>query len=426
MDVNETPGTPEPERPPEQPTDGWLPQWTEPEIQPPGTEPAPAVPPAGQAVWYTVGPATPEQTPLPSYREPDPEEDTAVPKMITAASPVSRARLEETEKQTQAPLWPAVVTGSLLLVSFSLVAIATAGERSIPGAIATAAVCMTACLAFFVLMLVITLRRQQEQRELMGYAVCSQEAAGVIEVYADRAIKITPRTRTVVYFRRPDTVIWESPRLLTVSDGYAAIVWQAEELTVPALENLRRILYAAIPESGRKSTGRTIASALSLPPLPDIRFSEEPLCRFQYRPNAKREADRRIGTFMARCLPFTVIGALVAGALLGNMFRLPSLGAGITVFSLSAFCLMQGLATAILWLRLHNDSDETPPVGMAFTQSGLAVEENGCLRFLPRGCYKSLFKRDVLALQTPVGQLCIPWEDIPDPDLVKRLLTIGE
>lgn len=424
MDVNDTPTTPDPGQSPEPSTDGWLPQWQSPVKQPSAAAPRPA---GGQAVWYPVEPISSQQTPLPSYQEPDPEENTTVPKMITAASPVERPRLEEIEKQTQAPLWPAVLTGSLLLLSFSLVAIGIAGERSIPEAMATAAVCMTACLAFFVLMLVITVRRQQTQRELMSYAVRSQETAGVIEVYADRAIRITPRTRTVVYFRRPDTVIWESSHLLTVSDGYAAIVWQAEELTVPALEHLRRILYAAIPESGRKSTGRTIAAAHSLPPLPDIRFTEEPVCRFQYQPNAKRETDRKIGTFMAHCLPFTVIGALVAGAILGNMFRFPALGVGIGIFALSAFCLMQGLATAILWLRLHKDGrDATPLVGIAFTQSGLAVEENGCLRFLPRGCYKSLFKRDILALQTPVGQLCIPWEDIPDPDLVKRLLTIGE
>ena len=141
----------------------------------------------------------------------------------------------------------------------------------------------------------------------------------------------------------------------------------------------------------------------------------------------KRETDRKIGILMARCLPFTVIGSAVAGALLGNLFRNTSRAVGITVFSLAAFCLLQGLATVIFWYQLRRDSGTgSPAVGIAFTRQGIAIEENGCLRFLPRGCYKSLFKRDILALQTPVGQLCIPWEDIPDPDLVKSLLTIGE
>ena len=424
MEPNGTSGAPEPERP-DNPADGWLPQWKGPVIPPPvRTDQTPA---GGQRVWYPVEPAAPMQPPLPAYREPEPGEDTAIPKMITAVTPVNRERREEIEKQTQPPLWPAVLTGSLLLVSFSMAAIATAGEQSIPGAIATAAICMTACLAFFVLMLVVTARRQRDQRELLRYAAASQEAAGLIEVYADRAIKITPRTRTVVYFRRPETVVWESPRLLTISDGYAAIVWQAEELTVQALENLRRIVYPAIPESGRKSTGRTIASAAALNPLPDIHFTDDTVCRFRYRPNMKRETDRKIGILMARCLPFTVIGSAVAGALLGNLFRNTSRAVGITVFSLAAFCLLQGLATVIFWYQLRRDSGTgSPAVGIAFTRQGIAIEENGCLRFLPRGCYKSLFKRDILALQTPVGQLCIPWEDIPDPDLVKSLLTIGE
>lgn len=413
-----------PVQPPQQATEErWLPPQETPPPPPPVVSPY-GMPPTG---WQSVVQPLPADQPLPAYREESGQEDTTIPHMITAASPLSQERLLELEKQTRLPLWPMALTGGILLVCFSLAAISIVMENSIPGSITASIVCIAACAAFLVFLLVAYTRRQQEQRQLVGFAACNQEQDGVIEVYADRVVKITPHTRTVVYFRRKETTVWESTRMLTVSDGYAAIVWQAEDLTVPALEHLRQRIYPAIPPARRKSSGRMIALAEKLPPLPDIALSRNTLCRFQYQPDRRREADRRAGVLTAHTLPFNAAGAAVAGSLLSGLFPLSlPYGLSIALYALLILFLAQGVTTAVIILRQPPQQKRDTAIGIAFTADGLAVEENDCLRFIPRGWYKSLIKKDILALETPVGQLCIPWEAVPDPVLVKRLLTLGE
>ena len=392
---------------------------------PPGTPPmaAPGYPYAAPA-WPTV-PAVEMEPPLPAYREPDPDEDTTTPKMATASSPLNRARLLEVDNQTHMPAWPAVVSGYILLIFFALSAVSTVMDRSIPGGMVASAVCLEAIAVYTVFVAVGYFRRKKEQRRLVGFAALRQEQTGVIEVYADRAVKITPHTRTVVYFRHPQTTVWESPHTLTVSDGYAAIVWQAEDLTTPALEHLRRRVYPAIPPARRKSSGRMMALAETMAPLPDITLQQDVLTQFQYQPDTRRETDHRVGVLTAHTLPFNMAGAAVAGVLLSGLFPLPMpYPAAMAVYALLILLLAQGVTTGFLLWRQPQPQKITR--GIAFTTGGIAVEENGCLRFIPHGWYKSLIKQDILALQTPVGQLCIPWQAVPDPELVKRLLTIGE
>lgn len=378
--------------------------------------------------WHPVQPVLPTEQPLPAYREPDPKEDTTTPLMITAVSPLSRERLQKIEKQTRMPFWPVTICTGILLAGFSLSAISVAAEQSIPGGIGTAAFCIALCVIFLVMMMVAFSRRQRELRQLVNFAAEGQETAGVIEIYADRAVKITPRTRTVVHLRQRGTTLWESPHTLTISDGYAAIVWQAEDLTVPALERLRGLLYPAVKPENRKSSGRMIVTAASLLPLPDIAFPEDTLCTFRYQPDRKRETDRKIGILTARSLPFNAVGAAMGGVLLAGLYPLSvPLPMAMALFAIPLLLLMQGLTTAVIWHRLRRTSQQSDTlIGVAFTENGIAVEENGCLRFLSHGCFKSLMKKNIVVLQTPVGQLCIPWDAVPDPDLVRRLLMLGE
>lgn len=405
-----------------QPTLTPPPAWGAPPVgMPPVAMPGyPYAAPAWQAV-----PAIEAEPPLPAYREPDPDEDTTIPKMATASSPLSRARLLEVDSQTHMPTWPAVVSGYILLIFFALSAVSTVMDRSIPGGMVASAVCLAAVAVYTIFAVVSYFRRKKEQNRLVGFAALRQEQTGVIEIYADRAVKITPHTRTVVYLRRPETTVWESPHTLTISDGYAAIVWQAEDLTTPALEHLRRRVYPAIPPARRKSSGRMMAMAETMPPLPEITLRQDVLTQFQYQPDTRRESDRRVGVLTAHTLPFNAAGAAVAGVLLSGLFPLPlPYTAAMTVYALLILLLAQGVTTGFLLWR--QPQPQKLMRGIAFTTGGIAVEENGCLRFIPHGWYKSLIKQDILALQTPVGQLCIPWQAVPDPELVKRLLTIGE
>lgn len=349
-----------------------------------------------------------------------------MPKMITASSPLPRERLMEIRRQSRMPLWPVSLSGGVLLGFFSLFAILYASEQSIPGGIGTAIFCLTACVAFLILMILVSFRRQSEDRQWLYYAACGEQT-GVIEVYCDRVVKITPYTRTTVYLRGEKTTIWETPQMIAVGDGNACVVWQSQDLTVLALEHLRQLIYPAVPPHQRKSSGRTMALACALAPLPEIRFSGDILCRLQYQPDMRRQVNRQTGRLVVRMLPFNAVGAGVGGALLCALFPLP-LPRPLHIFllGLALLFVMQGLTTGVIRYHLRAQRHTVRRVGVAFTADGMALEENGCLRFLPRACVKSQIKKESLMLQTPVGTFCIPWEDIPDPDLVKRLLMLGD
>lgn len=411
----------------------------DPHTQVPGEQPRPPVEPAPTGSpwpdpdqltmpgWIPVMPVIRQQEPLPPYREPDPLADTTMPVMVTAASPLSRERLRELETRTRIPLWIPVATAAVLMFCFSFTAVTMASEHSIPDGIATALLCLAAALAFLIATLVAIARRSREERQRIGFADAGQEPAGVIEVYPDRVVRITPRSRTTVRLRDTRTQIWESPDLLAVSDGYAAVAWQAEDLTPVALDHLRKQVYPAIRPHHRKSTGRLRPRAGELAPLPDIRFPEDTLCQFRYHPDRRRETDRRSWLLSLRTAPYLAVAAAIAGATLAGLFRLP-LPHGVTValYALGLFCLLQGLTTGIIRLRLKAELGAAGSIGIAVTQGGVAVDEKDCLRFIPRGWYICYTKKDLLVLQSPAGQLYIPRSALPDPVLVTRLLMLGD
>lgn len=390
----------------------------------------PTVPPMGgyPPVYTTaVPPPIAVEDPLPPYCPPDETEDTEKPCMVTAVSPLTRDHLMAMETQTRLPAWWAITAAGILLFNFSIGAVSMAAEHSVPDAIFTAVLCIAACIAFLVFLIVANVRRAQELRRLVGYVSTVQETDGVTEVYPDRVVRITPHTRTVVHLRGEQTTVWESPQLLTVSDGYAAIAWQAEDLTPTALDYLRKRLYPAIKPEHRKSRGRLIAQATILPELPDIELSEEILYQFCYRPDERQERERKTLLLSLKTLPFNAVAAVIGGATLGALFRL-SIPHSVTVllFGVALFCLLQGLTTVVIRRQLKAAAKPNTVIGIAFTLGGLAVEEHECLRFIPHGWYRYFTRKESLVLQLPVGQLYIPWSDIPDQDLVKRLLMLGD
>ncbi len=369
----------------------------------------------------------PTEEPLPPYQpHPAPVESTA-PTMVVAVSPLTREHLNEIENQSRLPSWWVITAAVILLWHFSTIALVLIYPQSVTATRFTGICCLLAGIGFVISLVVGNARRRREMLLLGEYVTRAQETAGVIEVYPDRVIRITPHTRTVVNLRSGQTTVWEAPTLLTVSDGYAAITLQAQDVTPVVLEELRQQIYPAIKPEHRKSRGRMIATAFWMPPLPEIETSEEMLYEFSYLPNARKEQDRKTLLKSLKIMPFNGVTAVIVGGIAAALFgsRL-SHAMNLILFALMAFVILQGLSTAIIFWVLRSNSLPESPIQLAITLEGLAVEEGGCLRFIPHGWYQYYLKRECLVLHMPVGSLYIPWSDIPDPEMVKRLLMLGD
>ena len=370
-------------------------------------------------------PPVPE--PLPPYRGADPEADRTALRQVFPVSALRPDHLAAIDKQGRFPYWMPITVASVLLFTFSMAAIGLTIERNMAEAGGIGFFCLIVAAVFSLFAALAVNRRRTENRRLTAYAAVAQETAGVVEVYSDRLVRITPHTRTIVWLHTKRTVVWEAPNLMTVSDGYAAIAIPSECLTESALKTLRQAVYPAICPENRKSTGRMFATATCMPELPTIELSEEMLYRFSYHPNPAVERDRRTMNGVFHSLPFVAVAAVMMGTVLGAIFRCSVPLAGmIAMLSLGCYCILQLLTYIII--RSTVKANEWPPssIGIAFTLGGLAVEEFGCVRFIPHGWYSYTTRKDTLLLQLPIGQLYIPWTDIPDRDVVKRLLMLGD
>lgn len=398
---------------------------------PPTNQPPPGYPPypqgGGYPPYWQAPPMPPVPEPLPAYRGADPEADRTVLRQVFPVSALRPDHLAAIDNQGKFPFWMPILVASVFLFAFSITAIGLTAEKSMAQAGGVGFLCMIAVAVFSLFAALAVNRRRTENRRLTAYAAVAQETAGVVEVYSDRLVRITPHTRTIVWLHTKRTVVWEAPNLMTISDGYAAIAIPAECLTESALKTLRQAVYPAIRPENRKSTGRMFGTATVMADLPAIELSEEMLYRFSYRPDPAAERDRRTMNGVWKSLPFVAVAAVMMGAVLGAIFRcsIPLFGM-VAMLSLGCYCILQLLTYMIV--RSTVKANEWPPsaIGVAFTLGGLAVEEFGCVRFIPHGWYTYMTRKEALLLQLPIGQLYIPWTDIPDRDVVKRLLMLGD
>ncbi|MGI6264921.1 MAG: hypothetical protein ACOYJY_05610 [Acutalibacteraceae bacterium] len=402
------------------PSDPWLMPMAPPippasaPVSPPG-RPAPAAYAATPAGRMPTVAAPYTDRPLPLYApEEPPVED--VPRMLTAASPLTWGDLSEADEATRIRWWPAVAAAAALLALLSLYAVETAAQSSIYLGLSVQLQCLLG-LVLFAVAAPVTLGALKRRRIARRTAAAAVQAPGVIEVYADRVVHIAPRTRTVVPLRREDTVIRETARTLTVQNEHGRVIWRADDLTPQAVENLRRLLYPAFREDRRQSERRMMAAAETLAPLPDIAFTPDTLTRIRFSPDPRERRETAFRRAVALSLPFTGAVALVIGGALGVLFPVLPAWLNPPVFAAVLWLLLTGAAATAVRPLIRQTAPDT--VGVALTASGAAIESDGNLRFIPRGWIRSSADADGVTLRLPDETLMIPWGAIPDPDSVK-------
>lgn len=246
----------------------------------------------------------------------------------------------------------------------------------------------------------------------------SASDSGVIELYNDRAVRITAAGKVVIPFARVNQLLETADMIILGCPG-RAIAWRAEDMTPYDAQFLMACLQQRIFPGYHRRKAPFYPWLREPLPLPVI-HSEEPVwLRVRVEPSACRGWFwfwRQVQiSFLAIVFPLMQI----AGILAVDAHMTPSLLLDWAVYAAAAVLLWTGVL-----LLMYKVRPAAAPVNYAFTPSGFAVKIEDTVGFVNKRHVRPKNGRRAAALHTPYGCYLIPWASVGDPQTLKTILSL--